>query len=179
MSTMRLLEQLQIHPIWPAYVVDDGDDDTVATGDYVSLKDYESVVVLIAFGDGSATTGDITAKVYQATDTANSLSDAKALNVLETGRIWRKYHASDLSAVGAWTQITQATADEVYDADDSGEGLGLIALEIHASDLDVDGGFTAIRVDLDTISSAKLVCGLYILGNPKLSAAPALMPSAL
>lgn len=175
----KLLEQIQIHPIWPAYVVDDGDDDTVATGDYVSLKNFENVLVLIVFNDGTATSGDIDIEVYQATDTSNSLSDAKALDVCKTGRIYSKKHATDLSAVGQWTEETQATADEIYDDETSGEALGMIAIEIRASDLDVDNGFSAIRVDLDTISSAKLLTGLYILGGAKIQAAPALMPSAL
>jgi hypothetical protein len=179
MKSLSLLEQLQIHPIWPAYVVDDADDDTVATGDYVSMKDYESLLILIAFGDGTATSGDIDIELYQSTDTSNSLSDAKALDVCETGRIFSKVNATDLSAVGAWTKETQATADEIYDDEASGEKLGMIAIEIKASDLDADNGFTAVRCDLDTVSSAKLVCGLYILGNPRINAAPDLMPSAL
>jgi hypothetical protein len=176
---MKLLEQIQIHPIWPAYVVDDADDDTVATGDYVSMENYENLLVLIAFNDGSATSGDIDIELYQATDTSNSLSDAKALNVCETGRIYSKVHASDLSAVGQWTKVTQATADEIYDDETSGEELGMIAIEVKASDLDATNGFTAVRCDLDTVSSAKLVCGLYILGGAKLPNAPELMASAL
>jgi hypothetical protein len=173
------LENNQVHPIWPAYVVDDGDDDTVATGDYVSLKDYENLTVLITFADGTATTGDIDIELYQATDTANSLSDAKALDVCKTGRIFYKKHATDLSAVGQWTAATQATADEIYDDETSGETLGMIAIEVFASDLDTDNGFCAVRCDLDTISSAKLVTGHYILSGAKISTAPELMPSAL
>ena len=176
---MKILEQIQIHPIWPQYVVDDGDDDTVATGDYVSLKDYENLLVLITFNDGSATSGDIDIELYQSTDTSNSLSDAKVLNAAVTGRIYSKVHATDLSAVGSWTAETQATADETYDDETSGEKLGMIAIEINASDLDADNGFTAVRVDLDTISSAKLVTGHYILSGAKISADPTLMPSAL
>ena len=175
--SMKLLEQIQIHPIWPGYIVDDGDDDTVATGDYVSLKNYESVIGLIAFSDGTATSGDIDIEVYQATDVSGS--DVKVLNALETGRIYSKTHATTLAAVGSWTAATQATADEVYDDETSGEALGLIAVEIRATDLDVTNGFDCIRLDLDTISSAKLVCGLYILGNAKINAEPTLMPSAL
>ncbi len=175
----RILEMLQIHPIWPAYVVDDGDDDTVATGDYISLKNYGRVLALIAFNDGTATSGDIDIEVYQATNVTNSLSDAKALNVCKTGRIYSKKHATTLAAVGAWTKETQAPADEIWDDEASGETLGMIAIEIRAEDLDVSGGFDCIRVDLDTISSAKLVCGLYILADPKYPAAPELMKSAL
>ena len=173
----KLLEQIQIHPIWPGYVVDDGDDDTVATGDYVSLKDYDNLLVLIAFNDGSATTGDIDIELYQASD--NSGTGAKALNAAQTGRIYSKVHATTLAAVGQWTKETQATADEIYDDETSGEKLGMIAIEIFASDLDADNGFDHVRVDLDTISSAKLVCGLYILGGSNIKAEPDLMPSAL
>lgn len=174
---MKLLEQIQIHPIWPAHVVDDGDDDTVATGDYVSLKDYENLLVLILFGDGTATSGDIDIEVYQATD--HEGTGVKALDALETGRIYSKVHATSLAAVGQWTKETQATADEIYDDDTSGEKLGMIACEIMASDLDADGGFDHVRVDLDTIESAKLVCGAYILGGAKIQTQPDLMPSAL
>ena len=174
---MKILEQIQIHPIWPAYVVDDGDDDTVATGDYVSMKDFENLLCLIAFNDGTATSGDIDIEVYQASDNAGT--GAKVLNALETGRIYSKVHATTLAAVGQWTAATQATADEIYDDETSGEKLGMIAVEIMASDLDADGGFDHVRLDLDTITSAKLVCGLYILGGAKVQTKPDLMPSAL
>ena len=174
---LSILEQLQITPIWPAVVVVDADDDTVATGDYVTLKDFESVVVLVAFGDGTATSGDIDIELYQATDTSGT--SAKVLNALETGRIWSKVNATTVAAVAQWTKETQATADEIYDDETSGEKLGMIACEIRAADLDVAGGFNSIRADLDTITSAKLVCGLYILGNPKVQTAADLMPSVL
>jgi len=173
----KVLEKIQIHPIWPAYVVDDGDDDTVATGDYVSMKDYENLLVLIVFNDGSATTGDIDIELYQAT--TNAGAGAKVLNAAVTGRIYSKVHATTLAAVGQWTEEAQATADEIYDDETSGEKLGMIAIEIMASDLDADGGFDHVRVDLDTISSAKLLTGLYILGGAKIQTKPDLMPSAL
>jgi len=175
----KVLEGLQIHPIWPGYVVDDGDDDTVATGDYISLKNYGKCLILIAFGDGTATSGDIDIEVYQSTDVSNSLSDVKALDVCKTGRIYSKVAASTLAAEGTWTKVTQATADEIYDDETSGEMLGMIAIEVRADDLDVSNDFDCIRVDLDTIESTKLVCGLYILSEPKYPAAPDLMLSAL
>ena len=178
-SNTLVLEDIQIHPIWPAYMVDDGDDDTVATGGYISLKNYGKCLVLIVFNDDTATSGDIDIELYQSTDVTNSLSDAKALDAAVTGRIFSKVHATTLAAVGQWTEETQATADEIYDDEASGEKLGMIAIEIKATDLDASNGFDCIRVDLDTITSAKLLTGLYILGDPKYPAAPALMLSAL
>jgi len=174
---ISILEQDQITPIWPDVVVVDADDDTVATGDYVSLKDFESLLVYVPFGDGTATSGDISIEIYQATDTGGT--GAKDLDALVTGRIWSKVHATTVAAVAQWTKETQATADNTYTDATSGEKLGIIALEIHASDLDVDGGFCCVRADLATISSAKLVHGAYILGNPKIQTSPDLMPSVL
>lgn len=176
---MKMLEQLQIHPVIPAYVVDDADDDTVATGSYVCMKDFENLLVLVPFADGTATSGDISLEVYQATDTSNSLSDAKVVNCLSTGRIYYKTHATTIAAVGQWTAATQATADEVYTDATSGEKIGMIALEIFASDLDVTNGFDCVRVDMGSVTSAKLVCPLYILGGAKINADPTLMPSVL
>ena len=173
----KFLETAQMHPIWPGYVVDDADDDTVATGDYVSLKNYGHVAIHIAFGDGGATTGDISIEVYQATDVSGS--DVKALKALVTGRIYSKTNASTLAAVGQWTAETQATASEIYTDDTSGEKVGELVLEIDASDLDVTNGFDCIRADLGTITSAKLVYGQYILTAPKVGCDPTLMPSAL
>lgn len=176
---LKCLEEMQIHPIWPTVVVEDGDDDTVATGDYISLKNYGKCLILITFGDGTATTGDIDIELYQSTDVSNSLSDAKALDVCVTGRIYEKMNATTLAAVGTWTKVTQATADEIYDDETSGEELGMIAIEVKAEDLDTSNGFDCIRVDLDTITSAKLVTGHYILMDPKYPAQPDLMLSAL
>lgn len=173
------LEEIQIHPITPAYVVDDADDDTVDTGDYISLKNYGKVLILWAFSDGTATSGDIDIEVYQSTNVANSPADAKALDICKTGRIYSKLHATTLAAVGQWTKETQASADEIYDDEASGEQIGMIGIEVRADDLDVTGGFNCIRVDLDEITTEKLVCGLYILMDPKYPAAPERMLSAL
>ena len=174
---MKVLEQIQIQPIFPAVVVADADDDTMQTGDYVSFKDFNSLLILIAFGDGTATSGDITATLSQATD--NGGTGDKVLNALETGRIYDKVNATTLAAVSQWTAKTQATADEVYTDATSGEKLGFIALEVRASDLDATNGFDHVKCDLSAITSAKLVCGLYILAEPKLGTQPDLMPSVI
>ena len=173
------LERMQIHPVFPGYVVDDADDDTMQTGDIISLKNYDRCLVLICYGDGTATSGDITVTLEQCTDVSNSEADNKALNCLETGRIYEKVHATTLAAVAPWTKITQATADEVYDDTASGEELGMIALEIRASDLDQDSGFDCLRANLAEITSAKMVCALYILTDPREAGSPEGMLGAI
>lgn len=147
------------------------------TGDYVSLANFEKVLILLVGGDGSATTGDLTVSLYQATDVAGS--GAKVLNALETGRIFTKQSASSLAAVGQWTKETQATADEQWTDATSGEQVNMWALEVRASDLDVDGKFCAIRADVAATSSAKVVALLYLLCEPKVANAPESMPSAI
>ncbi len=171
-----LLERLQIQPCFPGAIVADADDDTLQTGDVISMENYNSLLILISFSDGTATSGDITATLEQGTDIAFGTN--KALNCLETGRIFEKVGATTL-ATGDWTQVTQATADEVYDDTTSGEVLGLIALEVKASDLDAANGYSCVRLSLGAITSAKLVSAVYILGDPKYPADPTLMKSII
>jgi hypothetical protein len=172
------LEKNQIVPLQvagPADITGGG-----PTGDYVCMKNYKRCAIVVYAADGTATSGDITVTLYQSTDVSNSLSDAKALNCLVTGRIFTKQHASSFATVGQWTKETQAVADEVYVDLASGEQVNLWVLEIMASDLDADAGFDCLRADITTPgSSAKVLAALYILSDPVYSTAPCLMPSAI
>lgn len=172
---MRLLEQIQIVPMQAAGPADI--DSAAVTGGYVSLKNFNRMLVLVYAGDGTATSGDLTVSLYQASDVSGT--GAKVLNALETGRIFTKQHASSFATVGTWTKETQAVADEQYTDATSGEQVNLWALEIAASDLDADNGFDCVRADIAATSSAKIVSGLYILGEPKQAGAPELMPSVI
>jgi len=132
------------------------------TGDYVSLKGYERMIALAVYGDGTAGQ-DITFTVYQAQDVSGT--GAKALNCLQTGRIFRKQGAdfSAVAALTAWTKVTQATADDQYQPDDTGEAVGMVALEIDANDLDVTNAFDCVRVDVSDPGASKIATLLYIL----------------
>ena len=149
------------------------------TGDYVSLKNYNRCLALVHFADGTATTGDITVSANQATDVAGT--GAKALSVIGTGRIYTKQGADEtaLLAIGQWTAQAQ-TAGQTYVDLTSGEAAGLWAFEFKATDLDVDGGFDCLSLDVDTATgSAKLVSALLILSEPRQSLAPESMPTAI
>jgi hypothetical protein len=168
----KVLENL--FPVMAATV---GDINASAiTGDYVSFVKYRRILVLVAMADGTATTGDIELKLYQATDNAGS--DAKVLNCLETGRIYTRY-AADYATVAAlttaWTKVTQATADETYTDATSGEACGCIALEVRAEDLDADNKFTHMRADVSATSSSKIIALLYIGADPASQCDPTLM----
>jgi len=173
MST-KLLERL-----FPVLGAEPADlNGAATTGDYISLKNYDRVLVLLAYGDGTAGS-DPALAVYQATSVAGG--SAKVLNCLETGRIYRldaatyAAYAALTSSTFVWSKVTQATADEQYAPTDNGETVGIIALEIEASDLDADNGFDCIRVDVSQAGAAKYGALIYLLADPKYPAAPELM----
>ena len=142
------------------------------TGDIVSLKGYKRCLAVISFGDGTATTGDLTITVRQQQDVAGT--GVKDLDVLETGRIYTKM-AADQTAVAAltgWTEETQATADAVYTDATSGEQAGIWAFEIKSTDLDTDNGFDCFSMNVAATSTAKIASTFYILSEPRQADAP-------
>lgn len=146
---------------------------TARTGDYVSLKNFQGC--LVVFFKGAGTAGDDpTIEIQQATTVAGG--SAKDLNGFET--LYKKQ--GTLTAVTAWTKVSQ-TADEDFVGDaTSAEEEGLYACWVPASALDVDNGFDCIQVNTkDTGTNAQLGCVLYILCGPKYQAAPESLPVAI
>jgi len=169
----KLLEQVQVVQAGAPKDV----NASALTGDYVSLKNYNKLTILVNFGDGTAADSDLTATVYQAQDVAGT--GAKALNALQTGRIYSKMADADLTATATWTKETQATADEEYTDATSGEKVGQWVFEIYAQDLDVSNNFDCVRCDIAATSAAKVVGVTYILHGAKYPAAPELMLGAI
>ena len=130
---------------------------TARTGDYISLKGAAGVLIVIFKGAGTAG-DDPDFTLNQATAVAGT--GAKVLNAVET--IYKKQ--GTLTAVGAWTKVTQA-ADELFSADDtSAESQGLYVIDVPADKLDVDNGYDCLSVDAaDVGTNAQLGCVLYIL----------------
>lgn len=149
---------------------------TARAGDAISLKNAAGVLILVVKGAGTAG-DDPDFTLYQQSDVANSLSDAKALNAIDV--IWKKQGAA-LTAVGTWTKVEQ-TADEVFSADaTSAEEQALYAIWVPATALDRDGGFDCIRLDVaDVGNNAQLGCVLYILAGLRYPSDPANLPSAI
>ena len=150
-------------------------DTNALTGDYVNIGKYRNIGILVSFGYGTATSGDVEVKVYQASDAEGT--GAKVLDALETGRIFYKLGAAALTSTGTWTKATQATADETYENTDSGEAVGMYLLEILDSDL--DDGFDFIRADVSATSSAKVVAITYLCGGARTCAAVDAMETPL
>lgn len=143
-------------------------------GDWVSLEHYRSVIVLL-FADPGTAAEDPTLTLEQAQDVAGT--GAKALNFTQA---YTKQAATNLLAVGQYTRVTQAAANTLTNGT-SGEEAQIWAVEVKAEDLDVSGGFKAIRGRVaDTGTTAgKLGALLYILGNPVIEARPDHLVSAI
>jgi len=142
------------------------------TGDYIRLGGLaEGCAIILSFGDGSAD-HDVIPALYQAKDADGT--SAKVLNALETGRIYTMQAAdyATLASETAFTEETQATADEIFSDLTSGEQAGLTILEVFATDLDGANGFTHIRCDVADPTAAKVLDVLYILHGLNYAAAP-------
>lgn len=166
MMNTDLMESVQIVSAFPAGT----DINTDADGDWVSLKNYDRC--LIYFKKAAGTAGDDPSiKLQQATDVSGT--SAKALNF---NRIYHKIGATALTGAGTFTAVDLTTATDDLDLvsvnssdllTDVGESQ--IVVEVKASDLDVDGGFDCLRLQIegDDIGNATLASADYILYNTR------------
>lgn len=145
------------------------------TGDFVSLANHQAVIVLFHSAIGNSGQ-DPTVTFRQAKDNADG--SGKALTAVDT--IYTKQAATSLLSTGVWTKVTQTIASTYTDAD-AGEQEALWAIEIRADDLDVDNGFTHVRVTVaDVGGNAQLGAAYYLLVGPKYPTAPAsVLPSPI
>jgi len=136
------------------------------TGDYVSLRDWERVLITFFSAVGTAA-DDPTLTIQQAQDNAGT-----GVKALTFDTIYRKQAATSLAAVGTWTKTTQTAANTYTNATAAEQDL-IWVVEFQASDLDVDNGFDHVRATVADIGgNAQLGYLLYILANPKHAHAP-------
>jgi hypothetical protein len=129
-------------------------------GDWVSMKNYRHLAVIIFKGAGAAAE-DPTVTMEQATNVAGS--GAKALNFTT---IYSK-EGADLFTIGTFTKITQAAA-ATYTSATLGDNQALLVIEFNAEDLDVEGGFDCVRVRIaDVGATSQIGAALYLLSGPR------------
>lgn len=129
-------------------------------GDWVSLENYERCVVALFCAAGAAGE-DPVLTLEQAT--AADGTGAKALNFTVINE-----KVGTLTGVTAWTRTTQA-AGNTYTNAAAGEAQNLFVIEFSAAELDVDNGFTFVRLSVaDTGATAgKFGAALYIMLNAR------------
>ena len=138
---MRHLEHVQVvMGIMPYDTMD-----AAGVGDWVSMKNFHSLVVFFSRAVGTAGE-DPTITIEQATDVSGS--DAKALTFTD---IYEKEGetnaAGGMAAIGTFTKQTQ-TAANTYTSATSGENEILWGIEFDADELDVDNGFDCVRASI-------------------------------
>lgn len=155
-----LIENLNIHTAGPA-----SDLQTAVTGDYVSLENYDRVLVLCLSGLGTAG-DDPTFSFFQAQDVAGT--GAKDLNPV-SGQTFKKQAATSLASTAQWTDAAaEISANDVAGDGTSAEEELIYAVEFKASDLDSENGFNCLRVDsADVGTNAQCGALIYILGGAR------------
>lgn len=132
-------------------------------GAWVSLKNYRRCIAVL-FGAVGTAGEDPVFTLRQAT--ANDGTGAKALTF---ERVYKK--VGTLTGVGTFTLATQAAANTHTDAV-SAETQKIIAVEILAEDLDAEGGFDHVQLQIPDVGiAAQLGCGFYLLLEPRYSVA--------
>ena len=124
-------------------------------GDWISMANFSRVLCVLFKGAGTAGDDPIF-KLQQATDNAGA--GAKDLNFAV---IYEKVGAQ--ASTLDFTRVTQ-TAAASYTNTASAEVEAIIAVEIQADELDVDGGFDHIQLSVANVGgNAQLGCAFYIM----------------
>lgn len=133
------------------------------TGDWVSLKNYRHLTIMYAQGVGTAAE-PATITLSQATAVAGT--GTKALNVTS---YYIKTSTTDLTAVGVFTKVTQASGTSVIlGVGANGDKAALVLIEINAEDLDVEGGFDCVQASVPDVGTGPTIgCMFYILSDSR------------
>lgn len=135
-----------------------GDFETAKTGARISMKNVDKVTVLVAVGAGTLTSN---LKVSLQQHDAASAGNSKALTVNNT-----YYYKTNVQDV--FTKVkNQVPETEFSDVEVAAlaTAAGILAIDVNAEDLDVDGKFFAISADLSAAGAARTATVLYIAGG--------------
>lgn len=144
------------------------------SGDYVSLKNAQGVLILFHSAIGTAG-DDPTITVRQAQDVSGTA--VKDLSVIT--EVFTKQAATALTSIAGWTKVTQAAA-ATYTNDTSAEQEALWVIQIEADQLDADNGFDCIAANVaDVGGNAQLGACYYILYGLRHASTPENLPSPI
>jgi len=136
-------------------------------GDWVSMKNFEHISIVIQKGIGTAGDDPIVT-LEQATAVAGTSGKA-----LDFDKVWTNLRL-DLTASDAFTRVASASIPRSGGALNtfldltSAELMGFIIIELDASELDVSNGFDCLRVTVSDVGgNAGLGGAFYLLSNPR------------
>lgn len=145
-------------------------------GDWVSLKHYQHVTAVFHSAIGTAG-DDPTLTCLQASDVSGTGSKALSIN---GAKAFKKQAATNLLSTGTWSSASADVSTNTLTNATSAEQEALWVVEFDADELDVDNGFDCFSISVaDVGSNAQLGAAYYILSEPRYSAQPSSMPSAI
>ncbi len=125
------------------------------TGARVSLKEAKRVAIALSLGSSTAAEVRVTLRQHDAASGGTS----KNLEIAN-----RYFHKAGAATV--FTEVEPSVAAALYNLDAifAANG-GIVVFEVLAEDLDVNGGFDHISVDIADAGAAKIGAGIYVLHN--------------
>lgn len=126
-------------------------------GIWVSMANYNRMVAVLFKGIG--TSGQDPVFTLMQAQNSSGLN-AKALNFT---RVRTKIGATLDTAVNDFTLVIQAAGD-TYTPAGSAVDSAMVGVDIKASDLDIQGGFSWVQLSVPSVgANAQLGCGFYIM----------------
>lgn len=131
------------------------------TGARIGLAKGDRVAVCLHMGDS-------TAAVVQASFQQHTLLSGGSSKALSIDNCY--FHKK--AALDVFTKVEPGAKASSFDLSSVfSDDEGVVVFEIRGEDLDVDGGYAFISVDLADSTAAKLVSGIYILSDVRYSPA--------
>lgn len=127
------------------------------TGARVALKNFDKVAIVIDMGSSTAAVVDFTLQQHTAASGGTS-------KVLATANPYFK----KVAPADVFTKVEQTVAASNYVLSaDFAAAAGMVVLEVLSEELDVDGGFGFVSLNMADSTAAKIVGAYYILSNPR------------
>lgn len=130
------------------------------SGDWVSLKGYKRLTILVHIAMGNAATTAITV------DKAQDVSGTGESTGITVNRVYK--HTGAIGAAIAFAAVAAAAS---FTSSATGSGQDLYLLEIEASEL--GEGYDCVQVELGASNAANIVAAEYILSGPRYAGAVA------
>lgn len=136
------------------------------SGDWVSLKGYNHLTIIVQLALGNAGTTAITVDKAAAVDGSGNADGITLNNWYKTG-----------TAPGTTDAMTKGEAGTSITTSNAGSGSEVYVIEIDAAEL--GEGYDCVQLELGASHSGNLVSALYILSGARYAAQAANMPTAI
>lgn len=132
---------------------------TAGDGDYVSMKNYRRLTIVIPILNGSTVTGGAVTLI-QATEVAGSTTKALAMT-----RMW-----ANTDCAASDTLVKTAVSSDTFTSGTTNAKQLMYIIEVLSEDLDTANGYDCVRVDVASMANA-VGAVLYILDGSRYAGA--------